>query len=201
MMKRKRSKEQDADTRTEGDVVEEPSSATSEEGDVEETSAEAEAPTPEQELAEYRDRYQRTLAEQENARKRHQREMSDARQYAIADFARDLLEVVDNLSRAIDGIPDDQTDDPLASGVRLVQDQLLKALKNHGVTEVEAIGAPFDPMFHNAVMEDERGDIAPGIVTEELVKGYQVRDRLLRAAMVKVSKAPSAANQAEEEEE
>ena len=196
MMKRKRSKEP---TEESPETPESPD-AEAAAAETEATEESAEELTPEAELAEMRDRYQRTLAEQENVRKRHLREMQDARHYAIGDFARDLLEVVDNLSRAIDGVPEEQAEDPFVAGVQLVQDQLLKALSNHGVTEVVSEGAPFDPMLHNAVMEDERDDVPPGTVTAELVKGYQVRDRLLRAAMVKVSKAPAAPTEAPADE-
>lgn len=144
-----------------------------------------------QELAELRDRYARALAEQENSRKRHQREMQESRHYAIAQFAKDLLEVVDNFSRALEALPADQTGNPYVAGVRMVQDQLSKAMSAHGVTRIEAIGQPFDAMFHSAILEEERADVPAGTVVEELVSGYRIGDRLLRAAMVKLARAPA----------
>jgi molecular chaperone GrpE len=143
------------------------------------------------ELAETRERYARALADHENARKRHQRELSDSRQYAITAFAGDLLEALDNMERAVAQAGDERRDDPLLLGVRMVADQLQKALKKHGVEAVEALGKPFDPNFHNAVAEDAVEGAAPGTVTAELMKGYRIGDRLLRPAMVKVAKSRS----------
>lgn len=146
-----------------------------------------------QELNEYRDRYQRALADQENARKRHQREMQDSRRYGISELAKDLLEVADNLDRALDGTTGEAAGHPVVAGVRMVRDELHRALKNHGVETIDSVGQPFDPMFHNAIMQDERADMEPGTVTEELAKGYRIGDRLLRASMVKVAKRPAGA--------
>ncbi len=140
------------------------------------------------------DQYQRALAETENLRKRHRREMADARQYAVAEFARELVDVVDNLERALTGVADDRKDDPLVAGVRLVQEQLAKALKNQGVTRIQAEGQPFDPMQHEAVQQEARDDVAPGTITRELMRGYKIGDRLLRAAMVMVAAGPTAAS-------
>lgn len=139
----------------------------------------------------YRDRYQRALADMENAAKRHRREMTEHRLYSVAEFARELLPVVDNLQRALDGVAEDHQDDPFVAGVKLVENEFLRTLENHGVSRVEAIGEPFDPMHHEAIMQDERGDVEPGTVTEELARGYRLGERLLRAAVVKVAKAPA----------
>lgn len=138
-----------------------------------------------------RDKYQRTLAEAENMRKRATREVQDARQYAIAEFARELLAVLDNLQRALDGATSTQKADPLVKGVQMVHEQFLGVLANHGVTIVDAKGQPFDPRCHEAILQDERDDVPPGTVLEELVRGYRLRDRLLRAAVVKVARARS----------
>lgn len=149
---------------------------------------------------ELRERYQRALADQENARKRHQREMQDARRYGISELAKDLLEVADNLDRALDQGPaeGEAADGGLVAGVRMVRDELRRVLSQHGVEPIEAVGQPFDPMLHNAILQDERHDVAPGTVTEELVKGYRIADRLLRASMVKVSRAPASSGGAGE---
>lgn len=161
----------------------------------EQPEAEDPAAIIERERDELREQYQRALAEQENARKRHQRQMQEQRQYAVSELARELLEVVDNLQRALEGAAAEKEGDPLVAGVRLVEEQLLKVLGNHGVRRIEACGQPFDPMLHQAVMEVETDEVEPGTITEELARGYSLRDRLLREAVVRVAKAPSEAKE------
>lgn len=136
---------------------------------------------------EWKEKYVRALADHENARRRHLRELTDARLYAISGFAEDLLEAVDNMERAIAGA-EDRKDDPVVSGVRLVYDLLAKTLKKHGVEPVEALGKPFDPNFHNAIAQDEATDCPPNTVTAELQRGYRIGDRLLRPSMVRVAR-------------
>jgi molecular chaperone GrpE len=147
--------------------------------------------TAEREREELRELYQRALAELENARKRHQREMAEQRQYSVSELARDLLEVLDNLQRALAGLGPEHENDPLAAGVRLVEEQLVKTLRNHGVRPIAALGQPFDPMRHQAVLQEETDQAAPGTITEELVRGYHLADRLLRPTTVKVAKLPA----------
>jgi molecular chaperone GrpE len=140
---------------------------------------------------EWKDKYARALADQENARRRQLRELQEARQYAISGFAEDLLEAVDNMERAMAGAGHDKADDPVLAGVKMVSDLMLKALKKHGVEAIDALGKPFDPNLHNAVAQDEESDAAPGTVTAVWQKGYRIGDRLLRPAMVRVAKAKS----------
>lgn len=142
----------------------------------------------ERERDDFKDRLARSLADAENARKRQQRELLDSRQYAISQFARDLLEAVDNMERALDGIPPDQKGSPIAAGVMMVADLMLKALKKHGVEPVEALGKSFDPNVHNAIAEDPTDEVAPGTITAEWQRGYRIGDRLLRPAMVRVAR-------------
>lgn len=142
---------------------------------------------------EFRDRYQRALADQENQRKRQAREMQDARQYAVTQFANDLLEVADNLQRCLDEAAAGAPASALTTGVKMVQDILMKALATHGVKPIEAVGKPFDPAWHNAIMQVATDAQPPGTVVEELVRGYRIHDRLLRAAMVKVAKPAAGA--------
>lgn len=179
--------------RHENDPAETPPSPDAGESTVEpETLSEQDAAIAERD--EWKDRYHRALADAENARKRHQRERDESRQYAVAELARELLGVLDNLTRAVEGVPADQQDDPLATGVRLVLSQLETALKSHGVEPIEAFGTPFDPMHHEAIQQEERDDVPPGTVVDELIRGYRIKDRLLRASVVRVSKAgPGAA--------
>lgn len=137
------------------------------------------------------EKFARTLAEADNARKRGLREIESARLYAAERIAKELLQVTDNLRRALEGVPPEQADSGLAVGVKLVEDQLVSVLANHGVKPMETLGQPFDPNFHEAIATEERDDVAPNTVIDELVRGWKIHDRLLRAAMVRVSKARS----------
>jgi molecular chaperone GrpE len=136
------------------------------------------------EIADLRDRSMRTLADFDNFRKRSERERQEARRFAVAEPLRDLLGVVDNLERALSagGSAED-----LKTGVGMILRQMQEALRRHGVKEVSAAGAPFDPAVHEAVSREERPDVAAPTVTEELQRGYFLHDRLLRPAMVKVA--------------
>jgi molecular chaperone GrpE len=146
-----------------------------------------------QETTAERDRLMRALADAENTRRIAERRVQDARQYAIADFARELLQVADNLRRAIDaGSPglEAKDDDGLLAGVVATNRILSQILKRFGVEEIEALNRPFDPMKHEAVMETDRSDQSPGNVVDILENGYMLHDRLLRPARVVVAKPP-----------
>lgn len=136
------------------------------------------------EIADLRDRSMRTLADFDNFRKRSERERQEARRFAVAEPLRDLLGVVDNLERAL-GAGGSAED--LKTGVALTLRQMQEALRRHGVTEVAAAGAPFDPAVHEAVQREERPDVGAPTVVEEFQRGYLLHDRLLRPAMVKVA--------------
>jgi molecular chaperone GrpE len=134
----------------------------------------------------------RALAEVENTRRRAERSAADAREYAISDFAAELLAVVDNFQRMVASAEDrtDQTpgDAALLDGVRATQRQLLATLNRFGVKRIAALGASFDPNFHEAMAEVE-DDSSPGrSVVSVLEDGYMIHDRLLRAARVTVAK-------------
>lgn len=133
----------------------------------------------------------RAFADADNARKRGLREIDSARLYAAERIAKELLQVTDNLRRALEGVAQTQADDPLAVGVRMVEDQLVGVLANHGVKPMDTLGQPFDPNFHEAIATEERDDVAPNTVIDELVRGWKIHDRLLRPAMVRVSKTPT----------
>ena len=146
-----------------------------------------------QETTAERDRLMRALADAENTRRIAERRVQDARQYAITDFARELLQVADNLRRAIGaGSPDPgaKDDDGLLGGVVATNRILTQILKRFGVEEIEALNQPFDPMKHEAVMEADRSDQPPGTVVDVLENGYMLHDRLLRPARVVVAKPP-----------
>jgi molecular chaperone GrpE len=146
------------------------------------------------ELAESQDRLLRLQAEFENFRKRALRERQEALQYGSQNLFKDLLSVVDNLERAI-GHARESGGGDLASflqGVELVQRELLGILGKNHVTEIDALGRPFDPSLHEAMAQVESGEVPPNTVIDVLQKGFQLRDRLVRPARVIVAKAAGA---------
>ncbi len=155
------------------------------------------------EAADYRDKLLRTLAEMENLRKRTAREITDARHYGITGFARDVLAVADNMHRALEAIGPELRESgdgkALIEGVELTERELLKALEKHGVKKFSPEGQKFDPNVHQAMFEMERQDLPPGHVAQVIQAGYMIGERVLRPAMVAVSKAspkqpPASAN-------
>lgn len=141
------------------------------------------------EAAENFERFVRAKADIENILKRHQRELSDRARYDGESLAREILAAVDDLERALEHAGESAT--AVAGGVELVLKGLLAALKRNGVEKVEAEGKPFDPAEHEAVTMVETADLPPNTVVAVFRSGYRMRDRLLRAAMVSVSKAPA----------
>lgn len=133
-------------------------------------------------------------AETQNVRRRLEREKDEARAYAATGFARDILSVADNLTRAVQAIPDalreDDTMKGLVIGIEATQRELEKVFKNHGIERIAAMGLPLDPNQHQAMLEVPTADTEPGTVVQELQAGWMIRDRLLRAAMVAVAKKP-----------
>lgn len=147
------------------------------------------------EAAEFKDKLLRTLAEMENLRKRTEREVLDARMYGIAGFARDVLAVADNMHRALAAIgPElreaaDAKVKALIEGVELTERELLKSLEKNGVKKFSPEGEKFDPNVHQAMYEVATSDLPPGQVAQVIQAGYMIGDRVLRPAMVAVSKA------------
>jgi len=145
------------------------------------------------ELADLKERYLRLAAEDDNFRKRNLRERMDLLNYANESIVKELLPVVDNLERAvIHGRKEEQRADSenLLQGVELTHRSLMQILGRFGVTEIEAEGKAFDPQLHEAVRRVATGDHAPGTVVEVHQKGYLLKDRLLRPAMVAVAGEP-----------
>jgi molecular chaperone GrpE len=137
-----------------------------------------------------RDRALRMAAEAENTRRRLERDKADAVQYAAAGFARDMLSVADNLARALDALPTE--DSPLKAGLEATQRELVAIFERHGVKRVPAVGLSLDPNSHQAMVEVE-SDAEPGTIISELQAGWTLKDRLLRPALVTVAKARSEA--------
>jgi len=158
--------------------------------DPEEGSVEALA----KEAAESRDKMLRTLAEMENLRKRTAREVADARVYAITGFARDVLDIADNLQRALDAVPDDTraAADPglksLIEGVELTERSLLNTLEKNGVKKFDPAGEKFDPNFQQAMYEVPDPTVPAGTVVQVVQAGYTIGERVLRPALVAISK-------------
>ena len=144
--------------------------------------------------AELKDRLLRTLAEMENLRKRTEREVADSRLYSVAAFARDLLVVADNMRRALDAVTPELRSNAqsgakaLIDGVELTERELLKALEKNGVRQFTPQGEKFDPNRHQAMFEIPDATVPAGSVVQVVQPGYMIGERVLRPAMVGVSK-------------
>jgi len=147
------------------------------------------------EIEQLRDEKLRLLADMENLRKRSDRDRMDSIRYGNINFARDILSLGDNLSRALDAIPKDaektETITNLINGLRMVQREFTLILEKHGIKKIEALNQRFDHNFHQAMMEIESEEVEEGIVIQEIQSGYNMHDRLLRPSMVGVAKKPN----------
>lgn len=158
---------------------------------------EAELEAAKKEAKENYDRVLRISAEFENYKKRTAREQIEFKKYSNEALIKDLLSVVDNLERAVASAENESQDvSTFLEGVELTCQDILKILKKYHVNPIEAIGNPFDPSYHQAVMQTETSDHPANTVIQELQKGYLIYDRLLRPAMVAVSKSPNTADKA-----
>jgi len=146
----------------------------------------------EAELAETRQAVLYAQAETQNVRRRMEKDAQDARAYAATAFARDVLSVADNLSRALDTIPQELRDDDkfkgLVVGLEATGRELEKVFERNGITRIVSLGEKLDPNKHQAMMEVP-SDVEPGTIVQEMQAGYMIKDRLLRAAMVGVARA------------
>lgn len=146
------------------------------------------------ENAELRDRFLRLAAEMDNLRRRTERELKDAKTYAVTSFARDMLAVSDNLRRALEALPEearaaaDAGLTALVEGVEMTERGMLSTLERHGVRKIEAEGQKFDPNFHQAMFEVPNPDVPNNTVVQVVQAGYAIGDRVLRPAMVGVAK-------------
>jgi molecular chaperone GrpE len=140
------------------------------------------------EAAENYDRMLRVTAEFENYKKRSAREMDDFRKFANQELVKDLLPILDNLELAIKSASENaKSANGLLEGIELTRKEILRVLEKHSVKQIEALGMPFDPSFHEAVMREETNDHPENTVTNELQKGYLMHDRLIRPSMVAVA--------------
>lgn len=133
-------------------------------------------------------------AETQNVRRRLEKDIADTRAYAATGFARDILSVSDNLSRALSAIPAEMREDEklkgLVTGIEATGREIDKVFASHGISRIAAMGLPLDPNQHQAMIEVPSADAEPGTVLQELQAGYMIKDRLLRPAMVAVAKKP-----------
>jgi len=146
----------------------------------------------ERDHAEMRDRLLRTLAEMENLRKRTEREVADSRTYGVTAFARDILSVADNMRRALDAVGPELRADAqaraLLDGVELTERELLKAFEKNGVRQYTPQGEKFDPNVHQAMYEVPDASVPAGSIVQVVQPGYMIGERVLRPALVGVSK-------------
>lgn len=147
----------------------------------------------EAEIASLKDQLLRTMADAENTRRRAQRDREDTAKYAVSGFAKELLAVADNLRRAIEAVgaearAADENVNTLLTGVEATERQLLAAFERAGIQRQDPLGGPFDPNFHQVMMEMEGTDKPAGSVVQVLQPGYTIHGRLLREAMVCVAK-------------
>lgn len=147
----------------------------------------------EEEMAQAKDQMLRAVAEADNARKRAERAQEDTAKYAVADFAKGLLSVSDNLRRAIESVPEDQRTahellSTLLDGIEATERELLNAFEKAGIQKIEPLGEVFNPNFHEVMFETEDPGQPAGTVLQILEPGYVIRDRLLRPARVGVAK-------------
>lgn len=140
----------------------------------------------EAQVADLKNKYAMAYADSENTRKRLNAEAEQIKKYRIQSFALEILPVLDNLERAL-AQDENKQDNGFYTGVKMIYEQLLSALVKEGVTEVICLNEKFDPNFEHAIMVEKKEGVEPGIVIEVLQKGYKLKDRVLRAAMVKVS--------------
>jgi molecular chaperone GrpE len=172
----------------------------------EDASGAAETPDPvaqlEAEKTDLKEKLLRALADMENLRRRTEREIADARAYAVTNFARDMLTVADNTRRALESVPEDarrEGESALKSfieGIELTERDLLKTLERHGVKRLDPQGQKFDPNLHQAMFEVPNPDVPNGTVVQVVQTGYVIGDRVLRPALVGVAKGgPKAAAQ------
>lgn len=144
------------------------------------------------EIASLKEKLLRAMADTENMRRRAEKEKEDAHNYAVTKFARDVLSVADNMRRALDSVPEEARENEavknILTGVEMTESELISTLGKHKIEVIKAEGEKFDPNFHQAMFEIENPDVEPGTVLQVVQTGYVISGRLLRPALVGVSK-------------
>ena len=190
-MTEERNTEQELNSQTEEETVEEVFAENEASENTEEKPAQEGEQDPMAELQgkleEAENRYLRLQADFDNFRRRSRIELEASAKYRAQSIISDLLPAIDNFERALKMDVDNEQAKSLKQGVEMVYRSLLDALKNEGVEVIEAVGKEFDPHLHQAVMQAEDENFGPNIVVEEFQKGYMLKDRIIRPAMVKVN--------------
>ena len=183
--------EQDLETPT--SEAEEQASEQKQETEKEETSEDIIEKLNE-EITNLKDQRLRAIAELENFRKRAEKDQSDALKYGISNFAKEIINISDNIERAQSSIPEEvknnETIKPVIEGIDLIAQSVVTTFEKIGIKKIESLNEKFDHNLHQAMMEIENNDLEPGTIVQELIPGYTLHDRLLRPAMVGVSKKP-----------
>ncbi|MGN0513135.1 MAG: nucleotide exchange factor GrpE [Lachnospiraceae bacterium] len=171
------------------EVTEEPveTEETPEDSDIEEPDKEEKKDKKDIRIEELTDKYKRTMAEFDNFRKRTEKEKSAMYEIGAKDIIEKILPIVDNFERGFQTLSEEEKAAPFADGMDKVYKQLMKALEEAGVKPIEAVGNPFDPNLHNAVMHVEDETLGENVVAEELQKGYMYREYVVRHSVVKVA--------------
>jgi len=145
-------------------------------------------------ISSLKDQRLRAIAELENFRKRAEKDQSDALKYGISNFAKEIINISDNIERAQSSIPEEaknnETIKPVIEGIDLIAQSVVTTFEKIGIKKIESLNEKFDHNLHQAMMEIENDDLEPGTIVQELIPGYTLHDRLLRPAMVGVSKKP-----------
>jgi molecular chaperone GrpE len=158
-----------------------------EEGIEEQEAEESEVEELKRKLEEQENRYLRLQADFDNSRRRAKLDLEAERKYRAQSLAEDILPALDNFDRALSVETDDEQTQSILKGMTMVYNQLVEALKKEGVEAIEAVGQPFDPYQHQAIMQVSDDSFDSNVVVEELQKGYKLKDRIIRPAMVKVN--------------
>ncbi|MCH8912753.1 MAG: nucleotide exchange factor GrpE [Planctomycetes bacterium] len=166
----------------------------------EESSVSSESGADQQKNIDWQDKFLRAKADYQNLQKRAAEEQRNAIRYANADFARSLVQVLDDFERTLEAAEKASEADSVVSGVKLVYEKLLKLLGDHHVEPIEALGQPFDPHLHEALMQEPCETLPPDSVLREIQRGYKLHDRVLRPARVVISKAPEPSEQQDQTE-
>lgn len=140
-----------------------------------------------EQIADLTDKLKRNLADFENFRKRTEREKSQMFEIGAKSVIEKILPTVDNFERGLATVPEDKKEDPFVQGMEKIYRQLMTTLEEIGVKPIEAVGQPFDPNFHNAVMHEDNEELGENVVSEEFQKGYMYHDSVVRHSMVKVA--------------
>ena len=176
-----------AEAEESAETAEEPEAAEEEDAKPKKKRRDRKADKQAEQIKELQDKYQRQIAEFDNFRKRTEKEKSQMYAMGAKDVLEKMLEVLDNFERGLEAVDEESKDDAFVQGMQMVYKQMLETLDKLGVKPIEAVGKPFDPDYHNAVMHEDNEEAGENEVVEEFQKGYLYHDDVIRHSMVKVA--------------